>query len=73
MKGDSHNGFAGRHGDGRTEMSNLAVYTTGQGYLVSHALEAGGTYLDAQLVMNGEVATTYSNLPTNGLMFDRVS
>ena len=70
MKGDSHNGFAGRHGDGRTEMSDLAVYSTGQGYLVSHALEAGGTYVDTQLVMNGEVATTYSNLPTNGLMFD---
>ncbi len=70
MKGDSHNGFAGRHGDGRTEMSDLAVYNTGQGYLVSHALPPGGTYLDTQLVMNGQVATTYSNLPSNGLMFD---
>ena len=40
MKGDSHNGFAGRHGDGRTEMPDLAVYTTGTGYLVSHALRS---------------------------------
>jgi hypothetical protein len=74
MKGDSHDGFAGRHGDGRTEMSDLPVYTlASKGYVVSHGLEAGGTYLDTQLVMNGQAATTYSNLPTNGLMFDAES
>jgi hypothetical protein len=55
-------------------MSDLPVYTTAsKGYVVSHGLEAGGTYLDTQLVMNGQVATTYSNLPTNGLMFDAQS
>ena len=29
--------------------------------------------MDTQFVMNGQVATTYSNLPTNGLMFDAES
>ena len=57
MKGDSHNGFAGRHGDGRTEMSDLPVsYSQRQGYVVSHALDAGGLLVDTQLVMNGQVS-----------------
>ena len=62
------NEFTGRHWDGWTE-SNI-IYTTGKGYVLSHALDAGGTYGDTQLVVNGETGETSTNLPTNQLIFD---
>jgi hypothetical protein len=67
MKG-GQNEFTGRHGDGYTE-SNI-IYTTGKGYVVSHALEAGGTYGATQFAVNGELGETFSNLPNNQLLFD---
>ena len=73
MQGGSggYNGFAGRHGDGRTELPDVPSYSLGQGYILSHAMDAGATYGDTQIVQNGQVSTSvYSNLPTNGLMFD---
>ena len=48
----------------------IAVYTTGQGYVLSHAMDAGATYGIPRLVQNGQTSNSYSNLPSNGLMFD---
>ena len=67
-EGDRHNGFAGRHGDGRTEMS-IGSLPTELGTVVSQ-LSRQERLTGNQFVMNGELPATYSNLPTNGLMFD---
>ena len=66
---ESGNKFTGRHWDGYTRFEG-ASYTTGQGYVLSHSLEAGATYLETQIVQNGLTGSVHTNLPTNGLMFD---
>ena len=49
---ESGNKFTGRHWDGYTRFEGSS-YTTGQGYVLSHSLEAGATYLETQIVQNG--------------------
>ena len=53
LKG-GQNEFTGRHGDGWTESKHQLH--TGKDMFLSHALEAGGTYGDTQIIRTVEVA-----------------
>ena len=66
---ESGNKFTGRHWDGYTRFEG-ASYTTGKGYVLSHAMDAGATYADTQIVQNGLAGDIVTNLPTNNLVFD---